>query len=233
MKKSIYHAGCLIVAAVFFQFQLIGQTTEKNDPKTVSSELYSEDDLAPYPFKKEEPQKKTFGQKIKESLAGEDPKPAPPAESQPEEYIRFYEFEDVTFSKDESDAGLENNQAGPMEDYKTTDDVYIYKREYYKDVTFADHDEWEDEPGLPKNEEAKPYQENDTSPAKSSKTTTLPPVEIKDEAYYRQDYINYYYHRKKKGNGTPENPPSFSEEIRQSKKRIWDRIEEKRAERKN
>lgn len=236
MKMPIYNFGCLFAMIFLFNSSAIAQTSEKSVPKTMPEEIY-DDDLSPYPFEKKEPEKKTLGQKIKENLSEDrSTKSAPTETAQSEEYIRFYEFEDVTFADREKVFEEENDVIGPVEDYKKIEDTYTYKEEYYKDVTFEEENKlreeekagYDDEPYLP-------YKTSRTSEIENSPIYKAPakPIEIKDEDFYRQDYINYYYHRKKKGNGTPDSPPSFSDEINKSKKLIWDRINEKRAERKN
>lgn len=236
MKKPIYNLGWLIAVVVLFNIPAFGQSPEKSAPRTTPEDLY-EDDLSPYPFDKKEPEKKTLGQKIKENLSDDQSTKTPTTKpAEPEEYIRFYEFEDVTFADREIAAEKENDVIGPIEDYKTVEDAYTYKEEYYKDVTFEEENKlreqekagYDDQPYLP-------YQTNRTTEIENPPAHKSPakPIEIKDEDFYRQDYINYYYHRKKKGNGTPDSQPSFSDEINKSKKLIWDRINEKRAERKN
>lgn len=236
MKMPIYNFGLLVAMVLLFNCPSIAQGSEKSVPKTTPEEIY-EDDLSPYPFDKKEPEKKTLGQKIKENLSEDRSTKSTPTETAPsEEYIRFYEFEDITFADREIAVEEENDVIGPIEDYKTVEDTYTYKEEYYKDVTFEEENKlreqeeagYDDQPFLP-------YQKNNTAEIEKASTPKVPakPIEIKGEDFYRKDYINYYYHRKKKGNGTPDSPPSFSDEINKSKKLIWDRINEKRAEREN
>ncbi len=240
MKKFIYTCGCLMAVMILLSSEVFAQAQEKPAPKTTNSELYEEDDLSPYPYAKEEPKKKTFGQKIKEGFKEEEkPEKKAAAENQTEEYIRFYEFEDVTFAdrEEEMEFEEENDQTGPMEDYKSEENSYIYKQEYYKDVTF------EGENKLRKQESGGYDDELHSSHRKNNRTTRTQrppatakpakPIEIKGENFYREDYMNYYSLRKKKGNGTPDTPPSFSNELRKSKKIIWDRINKNRAEREN
>ena len=232
MKKPYFTiAFCLLLVAVFQQ-----PAMAQSPPPT------EYDDLAPFPFDDKKPkEKKTFGEKIKGTLNHENATPDTVAKAPTsEEYIRFYEFKDVTFS-DRDDDEIEYKPMDPVED---KEDTYTYRIEPYRDVTFGDDTkktepqeaEFDDEPYLPyrmrlkkdgseKKRYYNPNSEADKVREKSPAKKVLKPVVVKDKDFYRQDYIYYYYHRKKKGNGEPSSPVYFSDEINKTKKRILDRME--------
>ncbi|MEO1258625.1 MAG: hypothetical protein AAFZ15_07500 [Bacteroidota bacterium] len=241
MKKLFYTiAFCLFLVAVFQQ-PVMAQSPQPTEY----------DDLAPFPFDDKKPaEKKTFGEKLKKTLNHENVTPDTVAKSpdpDSEEYIRFYEFKDITFSEEEN----EEIEYKPMDPVEDKEDTYTYRIEPYRDVTFGDNTttttttattepdqaEYDDEPYQPyrmrlkrDDAERRKYYNSDSEPDEVQRNTpvrkALKPVAIKDKDFYRQDYIYYYYHRKKKGNGEPSDPVYFSDEINKTKKRILDRMEE-------
>lgn len=234
MKKPFFTIAFCLALAAFWQQPAIAQSQETTEY----------DDLAPFPFDDENKpkEKKTIGEKLKATLNHENAELDTMAKKpKVEEYMRFYEFKDITFA----DREKEEMEYKPRTQYAEEDkeDTYTYRMEPYRDVTFGkdagttelEEKEFDDEPYMPyrmrvnkdDGEKENYYKEEDESDMeeKTPVKEVLKPIAIKDKDHYRQDYIYYYTQRKKKGNGNPENPVYFSNEINKTKKRILDRMD--------
>ena len=248
MKKPLYTIGYVLAIGLLFQNQLLAQTQEKGIEKTPVAKKEYTDDLAPFPYGKAPEEKKTLGQKIKENLDHQNvPVDTVSKEDEPEGYIRFYEFKDITFADREGE--VEDAQARPIDNYIVTEDEFDTVDDYYEDVTFKNKDEsddmqekaYDDQAYTPyryklkedASEEKKYYKTGNENVSENKPDKILPPIEIKGKDFYRQDYIRYYDDRKKKGSVDPSVNPDYSDEIKKAKKRIYDRISENRNDRKN
>ncbi len=231
MKRSLLFACCLVLTSMLY-----AQTQEETSESTIANQnANSVDDLAPYPFDDKKPEKKTFREKVRESIHGEQESPDSIANAEePEVHIRFYEFKDITFEGDEIDFETENHKVGPIDEYELIEDDSAYVGDgYYKDVTFENEKKIEEQKDIKYDDEVySPYKkryrelsrnaekstvpekkEDQTIKIKSTQNSTTKPIEIKGKDHYRKDYIYYYYNRKKKAGSDIASMTSYSQAI--------------------
>ena len=217
MKRSLLLVCCVALATLLY-----AQTQEeKNESTPINQNTGESDDLAPYPFDEKKPEKKTFREKVRESIyAGKEESPDTVANAEkPEVHIRFYEFKDITFEEDdEMEFESDDSEVGPIDEYDLVEDDSVYEGEgYYKDVTFENEKKIKKKEIKYDDEIYAPYRKRNTERSRSTEKTTTPekkenqtikinstqkpiakPIEIKGKDFYRKDYIYYYYNRKKK-----------------------------------
>ena len=243
MKKIPNLSGCALLFILFFINNTTAQAPAGNHPAPTQQSTYEwNDDLAPYPYGNPPADKKTIGEKIKESITPPDNPPDTASESAaPTGYVRFYEFEDITFADREDDSADKNNRDNTTAPryYWATDHDDDLANDYYRDVTFDDQykagvidsAEYDDQFYSPytfsptDNDYYQPDNTNGYSVAKNEKHhCEKNKLVVKDKKYYREDYMSYYSERKKKGIGSPAAKVDFSEEIKKIKNKIWRRI---------
>lgn len=238
MKKLV----TAFVGGLFCSFVLLNGLSAQTQEKGVPVPTETTDDLSPFPFGEAPEEKKTIGQKVKEKIQNDQAAHENKSkESVSEQPIRFYEFEDVTFADREE---MEFEEVEEDDGYELIEEGNTYKKEYYKDVTFADeatdgkpafddqtYSTYQEIEGFKTYDEMVSGDDYFKKTVEEKPTRSKRPVVVKDKDFYKRDYMDYYNNRKKKGNGEPGSLPDFSEEISDAKRKIRKRIKEEAGKR--